>query len=239
MSPGPNTESYPTFARIGLKDKPGTTSTRQDFILRAEIDTNEYKKILTESTVENVGGLIERKRSTSRKTSSLSITNSITIWQESPEWKTSTLSHRAVDQTDSNPNFCVFNYDISSFHQALPVPFDLLFSTTAIRFILVGYSLSRRKPSDKSFPPPRSFTKGRLRWARHVARMGESRKAYRVLVGRPEGKRPLRLPRRRWEDNIEMDLREVGYDDTDWINLAQDRDRWRAYVRATMNLRFP
>ncbi|KAJ4448615.1 hypothetical protein ANN_00005 [Periplaneta americana] len=79
----------------------------------------------------------------------------------------------------------------------------------------------------------------RLRWAGHVARMGESRNAYRVLVGRPEGKRPLGRPRPRWEDNIKMDLREVGYDDRDWINLAQDRDRWRAYVRAAMNLRVP
>ncbi|KAJ4438790.1 hypothetical protein ANN_14741 [Periplaneta americana] len=78
-----------------------------------------------------------------------------------------------------------------------------------------------------------------LRWAGHVARMGESRNAYRVLVGRPEGKRPLGRPRRRWEDNIKMDLREVGYDDRDWINLAQDRDRWRAYVRAAMNLWVP
>ncbi|KAJ4427731.1 dimethyladenosine transferase [Periplaneta americana] len=59
--------------------------------------------------------------------------------------------------------------------------------------------------------------------------MGESRNAYRVLVGRPEGKRPLGRPRRRWEDGIKMDLREVGYDDRDWINLTQDRDRWRAY----------
>ncbi|KAJ4448620.1 hypothetical protein ANN_00010 [Periplaneta americana] len=67
--------------------------------------------------------------------------------------------------------------------------------------------------------------------------MGESRNAYRVLVGRPEGKRSLGRPRRRWEDNITMDLREVGYDDRDWINLAQDRDRWRAYLRAAMNLR--
>ncbi|KAJ4448523.1 hypothetical protein ANN_10541 [Periplaneta americana] len=77
----------------------------------------------------------------------------------------------------------------------------------------------------------------RLRWAGQVARMGESRNAYRMLVGRPEGKRPLGRPRRRWEDNIKMDLREVGYDGRDWINLAQDRDQWRAYVRAAMNLR--
>ncbi|KAJ4444237.1 hypothetical protein ANN_06028 [Periplaneta americana] len=68
----------------------------------------------------------------------------------------------------------------------------------------------------------------RLRWAAHVARTGESRNAHRVLVGRP---------RRRWEDNIKMDLRDVGYDDREWINLAQDRDRWRAYVKAAMNLR--
>ncbi|KAJ4444022.1 hypothetical protein ANN_05811, partial [Periplaneta americana] len=83
----------------------------------------------------------------------------------------------------------------------------------------------------------RNIKSRRLRWAGHVARMGESRNAYRVLVVRPEGKRPLGRPRRRWEDNIKMDLREVGYDDRDWINLAQDRDEWRAYVRAAMNLR--
>ncbi|KAJ4450686.1 hypothetical protein ANN_02115 [Periplaneta americana] len=64
--------------------------------------------------------------------------------------------------------------------------------------------------------------------------MGESRNAYRVLDGRPQGKRPLGRSRRRWEDNIKMDLREVGHDDRDWINLAQDRDQWRAYVRAAM-----
>ncbi|KAJ4439792.1 hypothetical protein ANN_07920 [Periplaneta americana] len=75
----------------------------------------------------------------------------------------------------------------------------------------------------------RNIKSRRLRWAGHVARMGESTNAYRVLVGRPEGKRPLGRPRRRWKDNIKMDLREVGYDDRDWINLAQDRDRWRAY----------
>ncbi|KAJ4433379.1 hypothetical protein ANN_15638 [Periplaneta americana] len=85
----------------------------------------------------------------------------------------------------------------------------------------------------------RNIKSRRLRWAGHVARMGESRNAYSVLVGRPEGKRPLGRPRRRWEDNIEIDLREVGYDDRDWVNLAQDRDQWRAYVRAAMNLRVP
>ncbi|KAJ4437782.1 hypothetical protein ANN_13720 [Periplaneta americana] len=85
----------------------------------------------------------------------------------------------------------------------------------------------------------RNIKSRRLRWAGHVARMGEFRNAYRVLVGRPEGKRPLGRPRRRWENNIKMDLREVGYDGRDWIILAHDRDQWWAYVRATMNLRVP
>ncbi|KAJ4449196.1 hypothetical protein ANN_00593 [Periplaneta americana] len=76
-----------------------------------------------------------------------------------------------------------------------------------------------------------------LRCVGHVARMGESRNAYKVLVGRPQGERPLGRPRRKWKDNFKMDLREMGYDDRDWINLAQDMDRWRAYVRAAMNLR--
>jgi hypothetical protein len=67
--------------------------------------------------------------------------------------------------------------------------------------------------------------------------MGERRGAYRVLVGKSEGRRPLGRPRRRWEDNIKMDLREVGWRGMDWINLAQDRDRWRALVNAVMNLR--
>ncbi|KAJ4443916.1 hypothetical protein ANN_05703 [Periplaneta americana] len=83
----------------------------------------------------------------------------------------------------------------------------------------------------------RNIKSRRLRWAGHVARMGESRNAYSVLVGRPEGIRHLWRPRRRWEDNIKIELREVGYDGRDWINLAQDRDQWRAYARAAMNLR--
>jgi hypothetical protein len=79
----------------------------------------------------------------------------------------------------------------------------------------------------------------RLRWAGHVPRMGEERGAYRILVGRPEGRRPLGRPRRRWEDNIKMNLREVGWGGMNWIELAQDRDRWRAVVNAVTNLRVP
>jgi hypothetical protein len=69
-----------------------------------------------------------------------------------------------------------------------------------------------------------------------VARMGEERKVYKVLVGNPEGKRPLGRPRRRWEDGIRMDLREPGLGGVDWIRLAQDGDRWRAVVSAVMDL---
>ena len=79
----------------------------------------------------------------------------------------------------------------------------------------------------------------RMRWAGHVARMGEGRGVYRVPMGKPEGKRLLGRPRRRWEDNIRMDLQEVGLGYEDWIGLAQDRDRWRALVSAVRNLRVP
>jgi hypothetical protein len=79
----------------------------------------------------------------------------------------------------------------------------------------------------------------RMRWAGHVARMGEKRNAYRLLVKKPDGKRPLGRPRRRWVDNIKIGLLEIGWSDGDWIGLAQDRDKWRALVNAVMNLRVP
>jgi hypothetical protein len=78
-----------------------------------------------------------------------------------------------------------------------------------------------------------------MRWAGHVARMGEGRGAYRILVGRSEGRRPLERPRRRREDDVKMDLQEVGWRGMDWIDMAQDRDRWPAFVKAVMNLRVP
>jgi hypothetical protein len=76
----------------------------------------------------------------------------------------------------------------------------------------------------------------RMRWVGHVARMGEKRNAYRLLVGKPEGKRPLGRPRCRWVDNIRMDLGEVEWGDVDWIGLAKDRNRWRALVNLILNL---
>ena len=78
-----------------------------------------------------------------------------------------------------------------------------------------------------------------MRWAGHVARMGEMRGVYRGLVDKPEGKRPLGRPRHRWEDNIKMDIQEVGFGGMDWIELAQDRSRWRALVNAVMNRQVP
>ena len=80
---------------------------------------------------------------------------------------------------------------------------------------------------------------GRMRWAVHVARMGEERGAYRVLVGKPEGKRPQGRPRCKWVDNIRMDHQEVGCGYMDWIGLAQDRDSWRTLVSTVMKLRVP
>jgi len=79
----------------------------------------------------------------------------------------------------------------------------------------------------------------RMRWAGHVTLMGEERGVYRVLVWIPEGRRSLGRPRRRWVDNIRMDIQEVGCVYMDWIGLAQDRDRWRTLVNAVMNLRVP
>jgi hypothetical protein len=79
----------------------------------------------------------------------------------------------------------------------------------------------------------------RRRWAVHVAQMGEKRNVYRLLVGKPEGKRPLGRPKCRWIDNTKMDLLEIGLNVVDWTCLAQDRCRWRALVNAIMNLRVP
>ena len=79
----------------------------------------------------------------------------------------------------------------------------------------------------------------RLRWTGHVARMEEGRRTFKILTGNPIGKRPLGRPRRRWEDNIRMKLKEIGINVGNWVDSAQDRDYWRALVNAALNLRFP
>jgi hypothetical protein len=83
----------------------------------------------------------------------------------------------------------------------------------------------------------RQINSRRMRWVGHVAHMGEGRNVYRVLVGKPEGKRPLERPRRRWEDGIKVDLREIGWGGVEWIHLAEDRDHWRALLDVVMSLR--
>ena len=85
----------------------------------------------------------------------------------------------------------------------------------------------------------RVIKSGRMRWAGHVARVDEERRVYSFLVGKPEGRRPMGRPRRRWMDNIRMDLQEVGCGYMNWIGLAQDGERWRTLVSAVMNLRVP
>jgi hypothetical protein len=85
----------------------------------------------------------------------------------------------------------------------------------------------------------RQIKSRKMRCTGYMARIEEDRNVYRVLMGKPEGKRPLGRPRRRWEDGIRMDLRETGWGSVDWIQLAQDRDRWWALVNTVMNLRVP
>jgi len=103
------------------------------------------------------------------------------------------------------------------------------------------WRLHNEEPNDLYCSPNivRVIKLRRMRWAGHVARMGEKRGMYRVLLGKPEGRRPLGRPRRRWVDNIRMDLKEVGCGYMDWIGLAQGRDRWRTLESAVMNLRVP
>ena len=105
--------------------------------------------------------------------------------------------------------------------------------------VTLGASNSRGDTEYSSPNIVRVIKSRRMRWAGHVARMGEERGVYRVLVGKPEGKTPLGRPRRRWVDNIKMDLQEVGCGYVDWIVLTQDRDRWQTLVSAVMNLRVP
>jgi hypothetical protein len=103
-------------------------------------------------------------------------------------------------------------------------------------FIIINEELHRLYSAPSII---RMIKSRRMRWAGHVARMEEKRNAYRMLMGKPEGERLLGRPRRRWVDNIRMDLGEIGGDGVDCIDLAQDRDHWRALVNTVMNLRVP
>jgi hypothetical protein len=115
-------------------------------------------------------------------------------------------------------------------------------SSNGINFREVGWEKLHNDELQSLYSSPnivRVIKSRRMRWVGHVARMGEGRGVYRVLVGRPEGKRPLGRPRRRWKDNIKVDLRELLIDGANRIRLALDRFHWRAFVNAVMNLRVP
>jgi hypothetical protein len=101
--------------------------------------------------------------------------------------------------------------------------------------------ITRRELHDLYSSPSiiRIFKPERMRWAGHVARMGEKRNVCSLLVGKPEERRPLVRSRRKWVDNIRMDLGEMGWGDVDWIGLAKDRNRWRALVNSVLNLQIP
>jgi hypothetical protein len=107
--------------------------------------------------------------------------------------------------------------------------------------IVGGWRKLLNEELDKLYSSPkiiRMIKSRRMRWAIHVARMVEKRDAYTIFVGKPEGKRPLGRPRRRWEDNIKIGISEIELGGTDWIHLAQDRDQWRARANTVMNRRF-
>ena len=119
---------------------------------------------------------------------------------------------------------------------------QFIFQVQTKEFLITGSTEDYNEELNDLYCSPnivRVIKSRRIRWAGHVARMGEKRGVYRVLVGKPEGKRPLGRPRRRWEDNIRMDLQEVVCGGVDWIELAQERDRWRAIVNEVMDLRVP
>jgi hypothetical protein len=115
---------------------------------------------------------------------------------------------------------------------------QLLEVSSAVRHIYI-YDIRRQRVNDIYSSPTivQVIKLRRMGWEGHVACMGEGRGIYRVLVEKPEGERPIRRPRRSWEDNIIVDLQEVGCGGMDWIGLDKDRDRWQALVNAVMNLR--
>jgi hypothetical protein len=118
---------------------------------------------------------------------------------------------------------------------------DIFIHTPVCMYIYIYIYMHNEELRDLYSSPSiiRIMKSRRMRWAGHVAQMGEKRNACRLLVGKPERKRPLGRPRRRWVYNIRMDLGEVGWGDVDWIGLAKDRNRWRALVNSVLNLRVP
>ncbi|KAJ4427807.1 hypothetical protein ANN_25461 [Periplaneta americana] len=239
MSPGSSTESYPAFAHLGLRENPGTN----------------LNLVTCPDRESNPGHLVSRPDA---MTVTPQVNDSATRGFAGSKEEENCLeielfiSWNHVERcSDHWSSVSLFGTGCETWTLTLREEHRLrVFENKVLRKIFGakrdGVTGEWRKLHNTElhalYSSPdiiRNIKSRRLRWAGHVARTGEFRNAYRVLVGRPEGKRPLGRPRRRWEDNIKMDLREVGYDGRDWINLAQDRDQWRAYVRAAMNLRFP
>jgi hypothetical protein len=120
--------------------------------------------------------------------------------------------------------------------------FHLIVSLNSRDGVMGGWRKLHNKKLHNLYSSPsiiRIIKSRRMSWAGHVARVGEKRNVYRLLIGKPEGKRPLGRLRRRWMDNIKMDLLEIGLNVVDWFSLALDRYRWRALVNSVMNLRVP
>ncbi|KAJ4434083.1 hypothetical protein ANN_16403 [Periplaneta americana] len=247
MSPGSSTESYPAFARIRLRENPGKDLNQ---VTCPNWDSNPGHLVsrpdaLTVTPKNNAETDQKKKKKLTR---SLAEKKLPTGKNGGPK-KSSLLSKNLKVRIYKTVILPVVLYGCETWTLTLTGEQRLrVFENKVLRKIFGAkrdevtgeWRKLHNAELHALYPSPdiiRNIKSRRLRWAGHVARMGESRNAYRVLVGRPEGKRPLGRPRRRWEDNIKMDLREVGYDDRDWINLAQDRDQWRAYVRAAMNLR--
>nr|KAJ4444099.1 hypothetical protein ANN_05888 [Periplaneta americana] len=270
MSPGSNTESYPAFARIELRENPGK-NLNQFFMNQSNRSYPE------KGGRDTLLGSDRRKAKDNWEDKFKSAGTSADPYLRDRLFGRSWKAPRAALEYVGNVREVSFNSTAGPATLEKLLPSTLLsknlkvriYKTVILPVVLYGcetWTLTLReeqrlrvfenKVLRKTFGAKRDEVTGewrklhnselhalysspdiirnikfrRLRWAGHVARMGESRNAYRVLVGRP---------RRRWEDNIKMDLREVEYDGRDWINLAQDRDRWRAYVRAAMNLRVP
>ncbi|KAJ4443949.1 hypothetical protein ANN_05738 [Periplaneta americana] len=216
MSPGSSTDSYPPFARIGLNENSGKNVNQ---ITCPERDSNPCHLVSQSDAPTNVIPQV-----------------AVLLVLGFNPYVSGSFQYLAPQKNEASKLFktgcqfppCFGSYSTenvwSEFHQGKIAPIP---------------SGDLRFDGQHQWLVENETQRIRLRWAGHVARMGESRNAYKLLVGRSEGKRPLGRPRRRWEDNIKMDLREVGCDDREWINLAQERDQWRAYVRAAMNLRVP
>ncbi|KAJ4444129.1 hypothetical protein ANN_05918 [Periplaneta americana] len=217
MSPGSSTESYPAFARIELRENPGKTSTSTDLDLSTAL---AYQKAAACFQTETPDA---SRSSLLSKNLKVRIYKTVILPVVLCGCETWTLTLREEHRLRVFENE-VLRKIFGAKRDEVTGEWRKLHSTE-LHALYSSPDIIRNIKSRRS------------RWAGHVERMGESKNPYRVLVERPEGKRPLGRPRRRWEDNIKMDLREVGYDSRDWINLAQDRDQWRAYVRGAMNLR--